>query len=94
VLALGALREARRRGLDVPGQLTVTGFDGVPQALAEGLTTVLQPVEEKGRAAGRLLLEPREAGGTGAPRTVLLPTTLELGRTSSSPQQPKWFSGL
>jgi DNA-binding LacI/PurR family transcriptional regulator len=94
VLALGALREARRRGLDVPGQLTVTGFDGVPQALAEGLTTVLQPVEEKGRAAGRLLLEPREAGVAATPRTVLLPTTLELGRTSSSPQQPKWFSGL
>ncbi len=95
VLALGALREARHRGIDVPAQLTVTGFDGVPQALTEGLTTVRQPVEDKGRAAGRLLLTPPEPGaGRPGPRTVVLPTQLVLGRTSSSPQVPKWFSGL
>ena len=93
VLALGALTEARRRGFDVPGQLTVTGFDGVPDALAEGITTVVQPVEEKGRAAGHLLftpLQPHDAG----PRTVVLPTTLELGKTSGPPQPSRWFSGL
>ncbi len=93
VLALGALREAHRRGLDVPGRLTVTGFDGIPQALGEGLTTVRQPVEEKGRAAGRLLLQQADPARPG-PRTIVLPTALDLGRTSSSPQPPKWFSGL
>lgn len=94
VLAIGALHEARSRGLDVPGQLTITGFDGLTEAIAEGLTTVVQPVEEKGRAAGRLLLEDRDTLAYGTPRTVLLPTRLELGRTASPPQAPRWFSGL
>jgi len=95
VLALGALAQARGRGIDVPGQLTVTGFDGVPQALAQGLTTVRQPVEDKGRTAGRLLLEPTDPGtGRAGPRTVVLPTQFELGRTCSSPQPPTWFSGV
>ncbi len=94
VLATGALQEAQARGLDVPGGLTVTGFDGIPAALALGLTTVVQPVEEKGRAAGRLLLEGRDRPGPAAPRAVLLPTRLELGATSASPQTPRWFSGL
>ena len=52
VLALGALDYARWRGLDVPGQLSITGFDGVDDALREGLTTVRQPAEEKGGAPG------------------------------------------
>ncbi|HEV7453321.1 MAG TPA: LacI family DNA-binding transcriptional regulator [Pseudonocardiaceae bacterium] len=57
ILALGALTELRRRGLRVPEDITVTGFDGVPEAEQAGLTTVSQPVLEKGRAAGRLLLD-------------------------------------
>ena len=57
VLALGALTELRRRGLRVPEDLSVTGFDGVPEAEQAGLTTVSVPVQEKGRAAGLLLLD-------------------------------------
>ena len=57
VLALGALRHATEQGLAVPGDLTITGFDGVPEAERAGLTTVRQPVLEKGRVAGQLLLQ-------------------------------------
>ncbi|MGQ0718187.1 MAG: LacI family DNA-binding transcriptional regulator [Pseudonocardiales bacterium] len=57
VLALGALTEIRRRGLRVPEDLSVTGFDGVPEAEQAGLTTVSAPALEKGRMAGRLLLD-------------------------------------
>jgi DNA-binding LacI/PurR family transcriptional regulator len=93
VLAIGALSEASRRSIRVPDALTVTGFDGVPDAERLGLTTVRQPMLEKGRTAGRLLFD----GGDGTgPRTVLLETELVTGRTCAPPGGPhgEWFSGL
>ena len=92
ILALGALHHAQERGLSVPADLTITGFDGVPEAERAGLTTVWQPVLEKGRAAGQLLLE---RGDRSRPRRVTLPTELRVGRTSSAPRAAeRWFSGL
>lgn len=79
VLALGALDWARRRGIDVPGRLSVTGFDGVDDALREGLTTVRQPQEEKGRRAGALLMRPSRSGGA---TVEMLETELLPGSTS------------
>lgn len=78
ILALGALREIRRRGRRVPEDFTVTGFDGVPEAERAGLTTVSQPVLEKGRAAGQLLLDRSQPKN----RTVMLPTDLVIRATS------------
>src|SRR4029078_11976603 len=60
LLRAGALRHAPDQGITVPDELTITGFDGVPEAERAGLTTVWQPVLEKGKAAGQLLLERRE----------------------------------
>jgi DNA-binding LacI/PurR family transcriptional regulator len=92
ILALGALRHAVDHGITVPETLTITGFDGVPEAARAGLTTVWQPVLEKGRAAGELLLE---RGDRSRPRRVTLPTELRVGRTSSAPRSAeRWFSGL
>jgi DNA-binding LacI/PurR family transcriptional regulator len=92
VLALGALRMAEDRNWAVPDHLTVTGFDGVPEAIRAGLTTVLQPVKEKGRTAGQLLLN---RGDRTEPRSVVLPTELIAGSTSGPPPAAdRWFSGL
>ena len=55
-LAEGALHEARRRGLDVPGDVSVVGFDDAATAARLGLTTVRQPNRGKGEAATRALL--------------------------------------
>ncbi len=57
-LALGVLRLARDRGLAVPGRLSVVGFDDTPRARSAypALTTVAQPLRERGAALGRLLL--------------------------------------
>jgi DNA-binding LacI/PurR family transcriptional regulator len=82
VLALSAMDHLRARGIYVPGQMTVTGFDGVPDALARGLTTVRQPSLEKGRRAGRLLHEPPRSG---LPVQEVLDTELVRGRTSGPP---------
>ncbi|ASO18016.1 HTH-type transcriptional repressor PurR [Actinoalloteichus hoggarensis] len=90
ILALGAIQEATRRGLRVPHDLTVTGFDCVAEAERIGLTTVRQPVREKGLAAGRLLTDPTDHG---RPRRVTLPTELIIGTTSAAPRtaQERWF---
>jgi DNA-binding LacI/PurR family transcriptional regulator len=57
--ALGALREIRARGLRVPDDISVTGFDDLPiiQYLDPPLTTVHQPMYEMGRMAMELLME-------------------------------------
>jgi DNA-binding LacI/PurR family transcriptional regulator len=56
-LALGALRAAVSAGLPVPAALSVTGFDDSPAAAAADppLTTVAQPLLERGRAVGALV---------------------------------------
>jgi DNA-binding LacI/PurR family transcriptional regulator len=83
ILALGAFVECQRRGMRIPQDISVTGFDGVAEGDRVGLTTVRQPVLEKGRAAGALLLEGNESG---KPRTITLDTELVTGRTSSVPK--------
>jgi DNA-binding LacI/PurR family transcriptional regulator len=82
VLALSAMDHLRAQGIYVPGQMTVTGFDGVPEALRRGLTTVVQPSMEKGRRAGRLLHSPPRSG---LPVIDVLDTELVRGRTSGPP---------
>ncbi len=82
VLALGALTAARERGLSVPQDLTITGYDDIPQAAAAGLTTVSQPLIDKGRIAGELYLSHRP--GTAARRRIL-PTHVQARSTSGPP---------
>lgn len=82
VLALSAMDHLRARGIYVPGQMTVTGFDGVPEALRRGLTTVVQPSAEKGRRAGQLLHNPPRSG---LPVVDVLDVEVIRGRTSGPP---------
>lgn len=83
VLALGALTEARSRGLSVPEDLSLTGFDDVAGAAAAGLTTVSQPMVEKGRAAGQLLLAPNRPA---EPRTVRLHAEVVVRQSTARPR--------
>lgn len=75
----------RAHGIYVPGQISLTGFDGVPDAVSRGLTTVSQPSLQKGRRAGELLLNPPRTGMPGQPVVDLLDTELIRGRTSGPP---------
>ena len=58
-LALGFMRVAQQRGVRIPQQLSIVGFDSVPEGALvwPGLTTVSQPMREMGRAACRRLFE-------------------------------------
>ncbi|GAA3584983.1 LacI family DNA-binding transcriptional regulator [Nonomuraea rosea] len=57
-MAVGALWAAAERGLSVPGDLSVAGFDDidVSRATSPALTTVRQPLQEMGRMAVSLLM--------------------------------------
>jgi DNA-binding LacI/PurR family transcriptional regulator len=82
VLALSAMDHLRAKGIYVPGQMTVTGFDGIPGAVRRGLATVLQPSVEKGRRAGKLLHNPPRSG---LPVIEVLDTQVVRGRTAGPP---------
>ncbi len=58
IIALGALDAARDAGADVPGAVSITGFDDQPEAtfVRPQLTTVRQSIESKGRVAGDFLV--------------------------------------
>lgn len=58
-IALDALDWLRRRGVTVPEDVSVAGFDGVPEAALSNppLTTVEQPIAEIGRRAVKAILE-------------------------------------
>jgi LacI family transcriptional regulator len=57
--AMGAIRAIRDAGLDVPGDISVVGFDDITSAAfsTPSLTTVHQPLFEMGQKGAQLLLE-------------------------------------
>ena len=56
-MAFGVMSAARRRGLDVPGDVSVVGIDDHVHAGIFDLTTVRQDVEAQGSLAGSLMLD-------------------------------------
>ncbi len=57
IIAVGAMQRLREKGLSVPADISIVGFDDMPFAdmLAPALTTIRQPVREMGQAACRAL---------------------------------------
>jgi DNA-binding LacI/PurR family transcriptional regulator len=68
LLAVGVIRAAEAAGLRVPDDLSVVGFDGIRIDGSEHLelTTLVQPAVEKGRAAGRAIVELLAGGHPGS----------------------------
>jgi len=82
LLALGALDHAAVAGIPVPDRLSIVGFDDIPAAIAARppLTTVAQPIREKGRRAAEL------AFAQGRPRHEVLDVALVVrGSTGRTP---------
>jgi DNA-binding LacI/PurR family transcriptional regulator len=85
-IALGCRRVAATLGIHVPGELSIVGFDDSPLALLSDppLTTVAQPMTEKGRVATGLALA--AAGGRKRlPRRTILPTELVVRGSTAPP---------
>ncbi|MBE7701914.1 LacI family DNA-binding transcriptional regulator [Oerskovia sp. Sa1BUA8] len=87
LMALGAIRAARSRGLRVPEDVSVVGYDDSPLIAFTDppLTTVRQPVAAMGQAAVSALLT--EISGERAPRSELLfqPELIVRGSTGAAP---------
>jgi DNA-binding LacI/PurR family transcriptional regulator len=82
-MAAGALGTIRDRGLAVPGDVALAGFDDLEFAahLDPPLTTIRQGVHDQGTEAARALLELLR-DPSGGPRRVILPTELVIRRST------------
>ncbi len=86
VTAIYVLKAVLARGLRVPGDVSVTGFDNLPisEHLEVPLTTVEQPFDEIGRRAARMLIR-RVAGPDEPPASEVVATRLVVRRSSAPP---------
>ncbi|MEO6083146.1 MAG: LacI family DNA-binding transcriptional regulator [Umezawaea sp.] len=87
VMALGVLTRLRDRGVSVPGDVSVTGFDNLTYAslTSPALTTVRMPLASAGRTAVAMLLDWLDTTDTPAPH-VVLPTQLIVRGTTAPPR--------
>jgi DNA-binding LacI/PurR family transcriptional regulator len=85
-MALGLMHALHERGLNVPGDISVVGFDDTPESAYfwPSLTTVRQHFDEVGRGALRSLVATIE--GQPAPVPRLVPVNLVL-RESTAPRR-------
>jgi LacI family transcriptional regulator, galactose operon repressor len=91
-MAAATMAVAHRKGLDVPGDLAIAGFDDTPLATMvwPELTTVRRPISDMAREAVRLLLDQVRGKRTGVPAPVahkLLRFTLVKRESSAAPKR-------
>ncbi|MEU9336157.1 LacI family DNA-binding transcriptional regulator [Streptomyces sp. NPDC048290] len=86
-LALGAVRAARRRGLTVPDDVSVVGYDdsAFMSCTEPPLTTVRQPIEAMGRAAVELLCTQIQGGDVPPGELLFEPELVVRGSTGQAP---------
>jgi DNA-binding LacI/PurR family transcriptional regulator len=84
LMAIGVIREAEAHGVDVPGDLSVVGFDGIEAATwnEPALTTVEQPIDEIAETAVRALRSLIADDSQSLPNYVFRPR-LKLGRSTA-----------
>jgi len=89
-MTLGALAALAARGVRVPGDMAVVGFDDFEwtDVLRPHLTTVAQPTYEIGTTAARLLLARIEHRAEGMPRQVVLSPRLIARESCGSGYRP------
>ena len=82
--AIETMRVAAARGLRVPDDLSVVGFDDIPDAASHSpaLTTIRQPLPQMGAAAVRMLLDMFDGGST---RSVRMPASLVVRESTAPP---------
>ena len=90
-MALGVLRVAHARGIAIPDDIAVVGYDGLDEAaqFTPSLTTVIQPLRELGELAVREILGiAGEARGRGTVRSLSLATQLIVRESAPAVTRP------
>src|SRR5512147_2667774 len=87
VMAMGAMDAIRGRGLRIPEDVSILGFDDIPQSamVRPALTTVRQPLEHMGRLATQMLIDQLKNPDKEIGR-IELPTQLIARNSTSSPK--------
>jgi len=90
VMAIAAMDAARERGLRIPEEISILGFDDVPQAsmVRPSLTSVRQPLEQMGRTAAQVLLDILRNPNHSHKR-IELPTELIIRDSTARPKDKK-----
>jgi LacI family transcriptional regulator len=90
VCALASIKAARGLGLEIPGDVSIVGFDDFDwmSALRPYLTTVAQPVGDFASTAWRLLMRRLKSGVEGDVERIELPCTLKV-RESTGLARPR-----
>jgi LacI family transcriptional regulator len=88
-MAMGAMDAVRNRGLRVPEDISILGFDDIPQSevVRPALTTVRQPLRDMGAIATQMLIEKLNFSDKEITR-IELPTEL-IVRASTMPPKNK-----
>jgi DNA-binding LacI/PurR family transcriptional regulator len=86
-MALGVLRSLHELGRAVPDEISVVGFDDIPEAayFSPPLTTVRQNFNEMGRRSLLLLVEQIEGGAGGHARETVAPELIVRASTTAAP---------
>lgn len=84
-MAIGGYEALAEAGLRVPGDVSIVGFDDLPEArwVAPALTTVRQPLKDMGRSALRTLLRLMNGDELESPRVELATTLVVRGSTAA-----------
>ena len=92
-MAIGALCALKERGVRVPQDVSLAGFDDIPiiQYLSPPLSSIRTPIAALGSNAAERLLARIGAGGAIKPRQQILDVLL-AARTSTGPPSPDWAS--
>lgn len=85
IIAIGVMEAARAQRLHLPEQLSIVGFDDLPDArrMRPALTTVRQPVEEKGQLAAEVLVAALTESCE--QEHLILPTELVIRQSVAAP---------
>lgn len=91
LIALGALKACARRGVTVPGQMSIVGCDDIELAriVTPELTTVAVPAKEAGARAARRLLDQIEGQSVRRRAQRPLPVKLQVRDTTAPPREER-----
>lgn len=87
VMAMAAMDAVRERGLRAPEDISIIGFDDIPQAslVRPALTTIRQPLEQMGRVATQMLMEILQNPDR-RPKRIELPTEIIIRDSTAKPK--------
>ena len=81
MVAISIYKILHKKGIDVPEQIQLIGFDGVylSELITPELTTIAQPIEDIGKKAAELIIHREENAGE---QEYILPATLVVKETT------------